>query len=143
MPVSRLMGGPHRERRRVYWSHCASYRVENWRFGKPPLRTMADVAAAAAEAAQAGYTALKTNIIWPGEPARRIHQGRLGPHDQLATGEIIAQTVAQIGAMREAVGRGRWSPSTSSGWRSTTRTPTRWPISSGRRGCRSARASSG
>ena len=53
---------------------------------------------------KAGYTALKTNIVWPGEPARRIHQGRQGPHDQLATGEIIRQAVAQIGAMRDAVG---------------------------------------
>ena len=105
VPVYRLMGGPHRERQRVYWSHCASYRVENWQlFGKPPLRTMQDVADVAREAVKAGYTALKTNIIWPGEPARRIHQGRQGPHDQLATGEIIRQAVAQIGAMREAVG---------------------------------------
>jgi len=105
VPVWRLMGGPHRERQRVYWSHCATYRVENWElFRVKPLRTMADVADCAREAVAQGYTALKTNIIWPGDPARRITQGRTGPHDQLATRDIIDQAVAQIGAMREAVG---------------------------------------
>ncbi len=105
VPVYRLMGGPHRDRQRVYWSHCASYRVENWQlFGVNPLRTMADLADCAREVVARGYTAFKTNIIWPGEPARRIHQGRLGPHDQLATRDIIRQAVAQIAAMREAVG---------------------------------------
>ena len=105
VPVYKLMGGPHRDRQRVYWSHCASYRVENWEiFGVNPLRTMADLADCAREVPKRGYTALKTNIIWPGEPARRIHQGRLGPHDQLATRDIVRQAVAQIAAMREAVG---------------------------------------
>ena len=106
VPVWRLMAGPHRERQRVYWSHCATYRVENWElFRVNPLRTMQDVADCAREAAAKGYTALKTNIIWPGDPARRITQGRTGPHDQLATRQIVDQAVAQIAAMREAVGR--------------------------------------
>ena len=106
VPVWRLMAGPHRERQRVYWSHCATYRVENSElFRVNPLRTMKDVADCAREAAAKGYTALKTNIIWPGDPARRITQGRTGPHDQLATRQIVDQAVAQIAAMREAVGR--------------------------------------
>jgi galactonate dehydratase len=105
VPVWRLFGGPHRERQRVYWSHCATYRVENWQlFGVKPLRTMADLAAAAREVVGRGYSAFKTNIIWPGDPARRISQGRVGPHDQLATRDIIDQAAAQIATMREAVG---------------------------------------
>ena len=105
VPVHKLFGGPHRERQRVYWSHLATYRVNNWKlFGKPPLRTLADLADAAREAPKAGYTAFKTNIIWPGDPARGIAQGRVGPHDQVASRDIIRQAVAQIGAMREAVG---------------------------------------
>jgi len=107
VPVWRLFGGPHRERQRVYWSHCATYRVENWElFGVKSLRTMADLGAAAREVVSRGYTAFKTNIIWPGEPARRISQGKLGPHDQLATREIIDQAAAQIVIMRDAVGPG-------------------------------------
>ena len=105
LPVYRLMGGPHRERQRVYWSHLATYRVHNWRLlGAKPLRTLADVAEAAAEAPARGYTAFKTNIMWPGDPARGIAQGRLGPHDQLAGRDIIRQATAQIAAMRDAVG---------------------------------------
>src|SRR5262247_943804 len=105
VPVYRLMGGPHRARQRVYWSHCATYRVENAElFGVKPLSTMADVADCAREAVAKGYTAFKTNIIWPGEPARAISQGRLGPHDQVASRDIVKQAVAQISAMREAVG---------------------------------------
>ena len=105
VPVWRLMGGPHRESQRVYWSHLGTYRVSNWKLlGAPPLRTMDDLAAVAREAVARGYTAFKTNIIWPGEPARRITQGTAGPHDQLATREIIDQAVAQVRALREAVG---------------------------------------
>jgi len=105
LPVYRLMGGPHRERQRVYWSHLATYRVHNWRLlGAKPLRTLADVAEAAAEAPARGYSAFKTNIMWPGDPARGITQGRLGPHDQLAGRDIIRQATAQIAAMRDAVG---------------------------------------
>jgi L-alanine-DL-glutamate epimerase-like enolase superfamily enzyme len=105
VPVYRLFGGPHRERQRVYWSHLATYRVHNWKLlGARPLRTLADLAEAAREAPKAGYSAFKTNIIWPGEPARAISQGRVGPHDQVATREIIDAAVAQISAMRDAVG---------------------------------------
>jgi L-alanine-DL-glutamate epimerase-like enolase superfamily enzyme len=105
VPVYKLFGGPHRDRQRVYWSHLATYRVANHQLlGKPPLRTVADLAAAAAEAPKAGYTAFKTNIIWPGDPARGIAQGRVGPHDQRATRDVITTAVKQIAAMREAVG---------------------------------------
>ena len=105
VPVYKLMGGPHRERQWVYWSHLATYRAHNWKLlGAKPLKTLQDLADAAREAPARGYTAFKTNIIWPGDPPRRISQGRVGPHDQLATRDIIDQAVAQIGAMREAVG---------------------------------------
>src|SRR6266850_1520243 len=51
-----------------------------------------------------GHTVFKTNIVWPGEPARNITQGRLGPHDQVASRDIVKHAVTQIAAMREAVG---------------------------------------
>jgi galactonate dehydratase len=105
VPVWRLAGGPHRQRQRVYWSHLATYRAANWKLlGTKPLRTLADLADSAREAPARGYTAFKTNIVWPGDPARAMGPGRLGPHDQVATREAIAQAVAQIAAMREAVG---------------------------------------
>jgi galactonate dehydratase len=105
VPVYKLMGGPHRERQWVYWSHLATYRANNWKlFGVKPLKSMQDIADVAREAPARGYTVFKMNIIWPGEPARNITQGRLGPHDQVATRDIVKHATAQIGAMRDAVG---------------------------------------
>ena len=75
------------------------------RMGKPPLRTMNDLADCAREAVELGYTAFKTNLIFPGDPANVIAQGFRGPvHDQTATTELIRHAEAQIGAMRDAVG---------------------------------------
>ena len=54
-----------------------------------------------------GYTAFKTNIVFPGYPATAISQGRSGPqHDQLAEYDLIQHAVTQIAKMREAVGPG-------------------------------------
>jgi len=80
VPVYKLMGGPHRERQWVYWSHLATYRANNWKLlGAKPLKTLHDLADAAREAPARGYTAFKTNIIWPGEPARAISQAGSAP----------------------------------------------------------------
>ncbi len=105
VPVHKLMGGPHRTEQRVYWSHLATYRPNNHKLlGAPPLRTMADLARAAEECPKAGYNAFKTNIVWPGNPARGIGIGSVGTHDQVATRDIRKQAVAQIKTMRDAVG---------------------------------------
>ncbi len=105
VPVHKLMGGPHRTEQRVYWSHLATYRPNNWKLlGAKPLRTMADLGRAAEECPRAGYNAFKTNIIWPGDPGRVINQGTAGPHDQVASRDIRKQAAAQIKIMREAVG---------------------------------------
>ncbi|MEM1277527.1 MAG: mandelate racemase/muconate lactonizing enzyme family protein [Pseudomonadota bacterium] len=64
VPVSALLGGPIRERLRLYWSHCGSYRLEHGAvMGTPPLRGLEDVAELAAEVREKGFTALKTNIF--------------------------------------------------------------------------------
>ena len=48
MPVYELFGGPVRERIRLYWSHCGTYRL-SWAEAMqiPPLRTLDDVVAPA------------------------------------------------------------------------------------------------
>ena len=105
VPVYRLVGGPFRDRQRVYWSHLATYRArmaEEW--GVPKLRTMEDVADCAREAVDAGYTAFKTNIVFPGENPSVINNMFAGANDQNAPTELVEHTVRQIGAMREAVG---------------------------------------
>ena len=46
IPVYELLGGPVRDRIRLYWSHCGTYRVSRWKeMQLPPVRTLDDVVA--------------------------------------------------------------------------------------------------
>jgi L-alanine-DL-glutamate epimerase-like enolase superfamily enzyme len=105
VPVYQLVGGPFRDKQRVYWSHLATYRARNAEIlGKPPLRTMEDVANCAREAVDAGYMAFKTNIIFPGENPSMIGNMFSGSNDDNAPTDLVRHTVEQISAMRQAVG---------------------------------------
>ena len=105
VPVHHLVGGPHRDRQRVYWSHLATYRAANAEFyGGTPLLTLEDVADCAAESVERGYTAFKTNIVFHGENSSAMNQGFFQSDDQNATTELVHHTERQIGAMRAAVG---------------------------------------
>lgn len=64
VPVAALLNGPVRDRLRLYWSHCGSYRLEHGAvMGTPPLTGLEDVRALAGEVREKGFTALKTNIF--------------------------------------------------------------------------------
>ena len=106
--VSELFGGPLRDRVRVYWTHCATLRViKPEAIGKPAPRTMEEVAAIAREVPEAGYTALKTNIFFPGDPARIGITGfERGPGttDQVVSNETLRHAEKLIGTFRDAVG---------------------------------------
>ncbi len=70
VPVCALFGGPVRDKLRLYWSHCGSYRIAHSQvMGTPPLRSLDDVAALGAEVRDKGYSALKMNIaIFDADP---------------------------------------------------------------------------
>jgi L-alanine-DL-glutamate epimerase-like enolase superfamily enzyme len=106
LPVSHLLGGPHRSFQRVYWSHLASARAGDPSLAPDkPLKDWDAVARAAQEAPEKGYNAFKTNIIWPGDRPRAITQGRDGQnHDQRADSNLVRHVEKQISVMREAVG---------------------------------------
>jgi len=73
VPLYELFGGPFRDKVRLYWSHCGTYRA--WFpdvLSPPPLRTMEDIANLGREVVSRVFTALKTNMVVPGEPARVI-----------------------------------------------------------------------
>ena len=75
VPLYELFGGPLRDKVRLYWSHCGTYRAwfPDHLAGNPPsLRTMEDIANLGREVVSRGFTALKTNMVVPGEPARVI-----------------------------------------------------------------------
>ena len=106
--VVELFGGPTRDDVRVYWSHCGSSRARNYELiGVPPLRTMDDIAALGREVVEKGFTALKTNIIFPGAEAS-VHFGGFGGGPGTTDGNVTPQLLRHIetliGTFREAVG---------------------------------------
>lgn len=112
VPVYALFGGPFRETLPLYWSHCASFRV--WRadffeneLGFDPIRTLDDVKALGKQAAERGFTALKTNPLplWPGSKpfnsGFRIAPGFLDRHPDTKAIDEMKQVLA---AFREGAG---------------------------------------
>jgi L-alanine-DL-glutamate epimerase-like enolase superfamily enzyme len=108
IPIYELLGGPVRDRIRVYWSHCGTYRVGWWQeLGLPPVRTLDDVVRLGREVVSRGYTALKTNVMLLGDQARLHNPG-------FARGEgfpelnpdrhVLAAARDQLAAFREGAG---------------------------------------
>ena len=106
--VTELFGGPTREKVRVYWSHCGTSRARNSDIlGTPPLRSMEDIANLGREVVERGYTALKTNIVIPGEPASVWFGGfggGTGTTDQMVDTPLLRHVETLIGTFRDAVG---------------------------------------
>ena len=106
--VTELFGGPTREKVRVYWSHCGTSRVRNSDIlGTPPLRSWEDITNLGKEVVQRGFTALKTNIVMPGEPARLYGGGfgaGMGTTDQTVDTPLLRHIEKLIGTFRDAVG---------------------------------------
>ena len=106
--VVELFGGPTRESVRVYWSHCGSSRVGNYELiGVPPLRTMQDITTLGHEVVEKGFTALKTNIVIPGEPASVYFSGfggGSGTTDGNVTSELLRHIETLVSTFRDAIG---------------------------------------
>ncbi|MCI5073627.1 mandelate racemase/muconate lactonizing enzyme family protein [Oricola sp.] len=62
VPCHVLLGGKVRDRIRVYWSHCVSYRTRTQHF-TPGIVDESGVRQIAREVGERGFTALKTNIF--------------------------------------------------------------------------------
>ena len=106
--VVELFGGPTRDDVRVYWSHCGSSRARNYELiGVSPLKSMDDIAALGREVVERGFTALKTNVIFPGDTAS-VHFGGFGGGPGTTDGNVSSQVLRHIetliGTFREAVG---------------------------------------
>ncbi|MBM3601165.1 MAG: mandelate racemase/muconate lactonizing enzyme family protein [Alphaproteobacteria bacterium] len=70
VPCYELLGGKLRDRIPLYWSHCATWRINHPTWYKPAITDLDGVKAMGAEVRSKGYRALKTNIFVP-------HEGRL------------------------------------------------------------------
>ena len=105
--VTELLGGPIRDRTRLYWSHCGTTRVRHHDIvGKPPIESWNDVTALAKEVVARGFTALKTNIVMPGKGGTWFSgfDGSMGANDEWAPNWLIAHIEKHIGTIRDAVG---------------------------------------
>ena len=63
VPVYELLGGKIRDRIRVYWSHCATWRINHPAHYKPAITDLDGVKAIGREVRDKGFGALKTNIF--------------------------------------------------------------------------------
>jgi len=63
VPCYELLGGKIRDRIRVYWSHCATWRINHPDWYKPPITDLDGVKAIGREVREKKFTALKTNIF--------------------------------------------------------------------------------
>ena len=108
IPVYEMLGGPVRERIRLYWSHCGTYRVA-WHEAMqiPPIRTLDDVVAAGREVVSKGYTALKTNIFLLDENPR-LHIPGFSLAEEFpqlnAERSVLRSMWEQLEAFREGAG---------------------------------------
>jgi L-alanine-DL-glutamate epimerase-like enolase superfamily enzyme len=110
IPVYELLGGPVRDRIRLYWSHCATYRVSYWQvMGLPPVRSLEDVVALGREVVARGYAGLKTNVLlFDGVPRGHVPGFARGDSFPELNPERYAVDAIrdQLAAFREGAGPG-------------------------------------
>ena len=63
VPCYELLGGKIRDRIRVYWSHCATWRINHPSYFKPAITDLDGVKAIGREVREKAFTAMKTNIF--------------------------------------------------------------------------------
>ena len=63
VPCYQLLGGKVRDRIPLYWSHCATWRINHPTYYKPAITSLDGVKAMGREVREKGFKALKTNIF--------------------------------------------------------------------------------
>jgi galactonate dehydratase len=63
VPCYELLGGKVRDRIRLYWSHCATWRINQPDYYPPAITDLDGVKAMGTEVREKGFTALKTNTF--------------------------------------------------------------------------------
>ena len=63
VPVYALLGGKLRDRIPLYWSHCATWRINHPTYYKPAITDLDGVKAIGREVREKGFLAAKTNIF--------------------------------------------------------------------------------
>ncbi len=107
VPCYELLGGKVRDRIRLYWSHCATWRINHPTYYTPPITDLEGVKALGEEVREKGFTALKTNtFIYEGGSARGWRPGFGSPFEPARNVErmVLRNLRAHLEAFREGAG---------------------------------------
>ena len=109
VPVYELLGGKIRDRIRVYWSHCATWRINHPTYYPPAITDLDGVKALGREVRDKGFGALKTNIFTYDADKKNASGWRPGfgvPFSPEINVEknILANLVMHLEALREGAG---------------------------------------
>ncbi len=107
--VADLLGGVVHRELPLYWSHCGLGRMRLAQAGEhQPLRTLDDVVALGREVREAGYSALKTNLILFGDRGASLYLPARDEGDGSVSRELSAARIARfvdlVAAFREGAG---------------------------------------
>ena len=109
VPVYELLGGKIRDRIRVYWSHCATWRINHPTHYKPAITDLDGVKAIGREVREKGFTALKTNIFTYDKDKKNARGWRPGfgvpfEPDLNVERDVLRNLVMHLEALREGAG---------------------------------------
>jgi L-alanine-DL-glutamate epimerase-like enolase superfamily enzyme len=110
VPVYELLGGKVRDRIRVYWSHCATWRINHPSYYKPAITDLDGVKALGREVREKGFGALKTNIFLYDADGRNVTGWRPGfgvpfaPEINVER-DVLRNLVMHLEALRDGAGR--------------------------------------
>ena len=109
VPCYELLGGKVRDRIRVYWSHCATWRINHPTYYKPAITDLDGVKALGREVREKKFTALKTNIFIYEPGAKNPKGWRPGfgvpYHPELNVDRTVLRNLRMhLEAMREGAG---------------------------------------
>ena len=107
VPCYTLLGGKVRDRIRLYWSHCATWRINHPDYYKPAITDLEGVRAIGAEVRGQGLTALKTNVFEYGDGTAQGWRPGFGtPFEPGRNVErpVLEQLRAHLEALRDGAG---------------------------------------
>ena len=107
VPCYELVGGKIRDRVRIYWSHCPTWRINHPKYFPPAVTDLDGVKRSGAEARERGLTALKTNIFIHDEgPAYAWRPGFAAPfYPELNVDRKVIRNIrAHLEALRDGAG---------------------------------------
>ncbi|ODT24497.1 MAG: enolase [Hyphomicrobium sp. SCN 65-11] len=108
IPCYELLGGKVRDRIRVYWSHCATWRINHPSYYKPAITDLDGVKSIGREVREKGFTACKTNIfLYEGQKNPKGYRPGFGSPNQPDLNverNVLRNLRMHLEALRDGVG---------------------------------------